>query len=699
MRFDRCRISASAIAFLAAAAPALAQTTGTAPPAPTAAPNGRSTVYDAAFFVQFAPSTALDIVRRVPGFTLELGNADIRGFGAAAGNIVINGQAPSSKAEDLATILARIPAERVLRVEVSPGDVYGSQFSGKAQVLNVILTAESGVDGTVTMIAHRRYTGVISPDVSVSTLIKRGPSSFNLAAGTANVRTVEEGTDTITAIPSGALLERRRKVNDYNDFYPFASAAWSYNGGTNKTINTNVRYSGGHFKLHQENHVFPTGGAERNDTLDQLYKFPTFELGGDITRPLAGGGIKLVGLATRKHQDKFDGIDNIVGFDVIGGFEQKDVSQRNETIGRLTWNRTNLAGFSVEAGVEVAFNKLDSQVDLFVIDEAGEKVRIDLPIDSAVVSEKRGEAFINAGRSITHKLRVNGGLAYEKSHLTVTGDTEADRSLGFWKPSLTLDWQAPKGWHVLFSVERTVAQLNFYDFISAAELSTARVNGGNANLLPQTAWEFRSTIEHPILGDGIAKLELGYDKISMLQDRILIFDDQGNGFDAPGNLGNATRKFAAGTLDMPLTKFGLKGAQLKLTGRYEHTDVLDPINGVRRRFSNDVPNWQWAADFRQDLGKWAYGFNVADRGPFTFYRIDEIDSNVNVGPFATAFIEYRPRPKTTITFDVDNLLDTQATRKRIFAFPNRSVPPSIKEFRERNIHRSFSITIKQGFGS
>ena len=45
------------------------------------------------------------------------------------------------------------------------------------------------------------------------------------------------------------------------------------------------------------------------------------------------------------------------------------------------------------------------------------------------------------------------------------------------------------------------------------------------NLQPQRTWEFRATVEHPLLGDGLFKLDLGHDQISMLQDRILICDD------------------------------------------------------------------------------------------------------------------------------------------------------------------------------
>ncbi len=59
----------------------------------------------------------------MPGFNLEQGNDEVRGFAGAAGNVVFNGARPSSKSDSLETILMRIPARRVIRVEVGPGDV------------------------------------------------------------------------------------------------------------------------------------------------------------------------------------------------------------------------------------------------------------------------------------------------------------------------------------------------------------------------------------------------------------------------------------------------------------------------------------------------------------------------------------------------------------------------------------------------
>src|SRR5205085_1655130 len=165
--------TASAAAMVAASS-ASAQPAASAQPVASAA-TSRTTVYQAAYFAQFAPRTALDIAKRVPGFTLDLGatqtnqgQVDVRGFAGTAGNVVINGARPSSKAETLDVTLARIPAQQVLRVEVGPGDLFGSDYAGKSQVLNIIMSAQGGIDANVTASAKRWSTGYVTTDISGS---------------------------------------------------------------------------------------------------------------------------------------------------------------------------------------------------------------------------------------------------------------------------------------------------------------------------------------------------------------------------------------------------------------------------------------------------------------------------------------------------------------------------------------------------
>ena len=694
-------LASSAIIALCCPQLALAQQPPGDSPAPTAAANTRSTTYDAKYFAQYAPRTALDIVLRIPGFTLELGNTDLRGFSAAAGNIVIDGQRPSSKSESLQDVLSRIPASRVARVDVGPGDLYGADYSSKGQVANLILSQGSGgLAGNASVSGNRLFTGVIVPNASGSVQLTRGPSTFSLSGDTARTDQTERGYDKVMDAPSGDLLEYRQKTNFIYQRDPYVSGSWALEQGDNRSLHLNARYSPSTFKLRQVNHVIPAGGDQRDDTLHEDYKTKIFEIGGDVTRPLGGGAVKLVVLRNSRDRTTFDDylFRGLGGSPVLGGFEQNSKSKLGESIAKLNWTKANVAGVSLETGAEVALNKLDYALDLFALEAGGGKTPIDLPLQNATVSEVRGEFYVNAGRSLGKGLRVDAGLNYEVSRLKVRGDATANRSLKFLKPSVTVDWQPGKDWHTQFILRRTVAQLNFYDFVSVAQLSNGQINGGNANLVPQRSWEARFNAEHPLLGTGKARLELGYDLIDQLQDRILVFDSQGHGFDAPGNIGTGRRYFADLTIDAPLDRLW-QGLRAKVHGQVQRTRVKDPISGEVRNFSDYYPDWTWDVDLRRDAGKFAYGFVLSDRARFFNYRTDEIDGYPNIGPYMTAFVEYRPSSHSSLALNFENLIDTAGAIDRFFYFPDRTNPdPGIHEYRLRNSHVRVQLTYKLSFG-
>ncbi|WP_375403361.1 hypothetical protein [uncultured Sphingomonas sp.] len=679
---------------LADGAPAQTQTPlAGAAPAATGAADGRLT-YDAAFFRAFSPANALQIVERTPGFQLEIGDEEVRGFGGAAGNVVIDGQRPSSKSDTLDTILQRIPASRVARVEIGRGDLFGAEFAGRPQVLNLVLAPGGGLAGTAEATVRRDYTGKLFPQGSASALVRRGRSSLNLAAAFENDSTSEQGYDRVTRLSDGRELEFRRKVNRIANPNGYVSGAFEFNGGANDTAHLNARVARDRFDLRQRNAVTLFAGPARDDRLTQSYDLDSYELGGDYTKPFAGGAVKLVGLAVRKRRDNQDESFLRVQGDMIGGFTQSRADSRDETVVRVVWNRSDLGGWSVETGVEGALNTLDSAVDLFGLAAGGAATRIDLPVDRAVVEEYRGEAFVNAGRPITGKLRVDLGVTFEASELTVSGDASANRTLRFVKPRATLDWRFGEGWHAQASLKRTVAQLQFEDFISVAELSNERVNGGNAELLPQRAWEALAFVERPILGDGLIRLEAGYNRISLVQDRV----PTPEGFDAPGNLGNGELFLLRGRIDAPLTRFGIKGGRATFYASYVGTRVEDPYTGEGRAFSGTSP-LVITGSFRQDGRKFAWGFDIEGAAPSTFFRQNELDRNFVRTPYVSAFAEYRPTPRTTVTAGLENATGRPAFRSRTFFQPDRKTPdPSVLEFRRRNQHVIPYLTVKHSFG-
>jgi hypothetical protein len=690
-----------------AASPALAQTSGAGEvPQATPTQGSRTTVYDPGFFAQYAPRSALDIVQRIPGFTLDLGNnqaatgVDVRGFAGTAGNVVINGARPSSKSETLQTLLARIPASRVTKVEVGPGDLYGADYSSKTQVANLFLSADRGIAGNATVSGVRHWFGKVIPTASASVLLSRGPSTFSLSGDLGRTDYFEEGYDRVTDFATGDLVEFRRKFNSIHPHDPYVSGSWALEKGDDRSAHVNARFAPSTFYLRQDNHVTPVGDTERDDNLVEDYKTRVFELGGDVTRPLAGGAIKLLGLANRQHKTTRDTylFRSLGGATVLGGSEQLTKSQRNESIGRLSWSRQSLFGFRFEAGGEVALNTLDYNLGFFELEPDGDRTRIDLPIENATVREVRGEFYVNAGRALTKNLRMDAALNYEMSKLKVRGDALADRSLKFLKPSLTLDWQPGGGWHTQAILRRTVAQLDFYDFVSSAELSVGRVNGGNANLQPQRTWEGRLLVEHPILSEGKVRLELGYDLVSMLQDRVLIFDEHNVPFDAPGNLGTGRRQYVDLSIDTPLDRLW-KGLRVRVHGQLQRTRVEDPISHQQRDFSGFFPRWTWDADIRRDAGKFAYGLSLNDYRRTTFFRTDEFDTNFNNYPYVSAFAEYRPSSRSTVTLNFEDISDTGGDRDRLIFDPNRLQPaPAFEDYRHRNSHVRIGLTFKQSFG-
>ena len=146
-------LAAAAICALALPGTAWAQdgaATATPAPAPSdsgpvqGAPIDGGLSYLPADFVRFVPRSALDMVNRVPGFSIR-DNDQARGLGEATSNILINGERVANKAESVFDRLGRIPADKVDHIEI----VDASNFSipGLAgQVANVV-TKPGGISG------------------------------------------------------------------------------------------------------------------------------------------------------------------------------------------------------------------------------------------------------------------------------------------------------------------------------------------------------------------------------------------------------------------------------------------------------------------------------------------------------------------------------------------------------------------------
>src|SRR4051812_17534596 len=105
--------------------------------------------YPPAFFTAVRPSTALDMINWLPGFTVE-DTRDFRGLEGSTGNVLIDGKPPTSKTDTLLSVLRRIPSAQVERVDLIVGGAPGINMRGRNVMANVVLKVSATSTGAIT---------------------------------------------------------------------------------------------------------------------------------------------------------------------------------------------------------------------------------------------------------------------------------------------------------------------------------------------------------------------------------------------------------------------------------------------------------------------------------------------------------------------------------------------------------------------
>ena len=120
----------------------------TALPAETGAVS-QVTVYPPAFFAAVQPTSAYDMLTVLPGYVFTESDSDVRGFTGAVGNVLIDGSRPAGKQESLESILRRIPAAAVERIEVIRAGAPGIDMQGQTVLANVVRRREAQARGMI----------------------------------------------------------------------------------------------------------------------------------------------------------------------------------------------------------------------------------------------------------------------------------------------------------------------------------------------------------------------------------------------------------------------------------------------------------------------------------------------------------------------------------------------------------------------
>ena len=686
-------LAAIPLAFITSPAEAqdISESTGAEPSATPQPSGGPAQTYTPADFARFSPNTALDMLRQVPGFTIERPDTQ-RGLGQASGNVLINSQRTSGKSNDAVTELGRISAADVVRIEILDGatlDVPG--LTG--QVANVVVRV-GGLSGTFAyrpqVRARRLPARLTEGEASLNGELL--DTRFTVAVENNAFTQGNNGPEIVTG-PTGGLLESRAEDLRIIGNTPRLSVNLKRgSAGGGPLANLNGTLSADRARVGELSLQSPIGRPGRTRRLAEVRRSTDYEVGGDYEFGVLGGRLKLIGLRKGGEQT----FSQAVTFDAAGGrtgdrFIQDQTEAETVARGEFRWTA---GGADWQLAGEGALNSLAVESGLASLDTAGAFQPVGLPAGQGTVRERRGEVTASYGRPLVKGLTLQLSGGAELSRLSQSGTGGLTRQFLRPKGSANLAWTASPRLDVSLRLERVVGQLNFGDFVASTNLSSETENAGNPDLVPPQTWvvEGRATRRFGALGQ--ATLRLYHRRITDIVDVVPI----GLTGQAPGNLPLATVSGLEFTGTLTPDAWGIRGIKVDANAQLQTSRLDDPVTGLPRPISDDLRSFVEINARRDQPGTdWAYGGGYNAFVPRPDLRLDVFTRRINRGGEAYVFVENKDVLGLVVRGTAGNLLGTNEILQRTFFDGRRTGPVLFTERRVRQFGPVFTLEVSGRF--
>ncbi|HZF93724.1 MAG TPA: TonB-dependent receptor plug domain-containing protein [Allosphingosinicella sp.] len=643
-------------------------------------------------FARFAPRTALDMIRQVPGFTIRDAPQE-RGLGQATANVLINGQRIGGKSDDVGAQLGRTPAANVIRIEIVDGatlDVPG--LSG--EVANVI-TRATRTNGQFSWRPEfrLRHTNPLFTRFDTSVSGQTGPVEWTFGLENQANRGGAGGRTQIFN-RNRALRELRDDGFTASSDQPRASARFVYDGPGADVGNLNLSYRRFWHRFDELGLRTTTGAPERERTVDQNVSGYQYEIGGDYELGIIGGRLKLTGLNRFEREPVQQTVVTAFadGRSSVGSRFERD-SDELERIGRAEF-RWRGGGAEWQISGEAAFNRLDVESRIFTLDPDGTFRELSFPAGTGAVAEDRYEVIGSYGRPLAPNLTMQLSAGGEYSQLSQAGPNGLTRSFVRPKGQLALNWRPDPRTTLNLRLQRRVGQLNFLDFLATVNFSDDRENAGNPELVPPQSWEMDLEGIRNLGRYGTTRLRL-YGRL--LQDVVDTIPIGATG-ESPGNIDKAGIYGFESNTTFNFDPMGWRGARLDARLQMQRSRVEDPLTGEDRPISGSLVRLA-EVSLRHDVPgtDWAWGASVAHFKSARNVRLTEISRQSEGPAFAGLFVEHKDLLGLTVRATANNVLGARSNLDRTVFVGRRTGPIDFIEDRNRTIGPIFSFSVRGRF--
>ncbi|MGB5245562.1 MAG: TonB-dependent receptor, partial [Woeseia sp.] len=516
-------------------------------------PDGSTVTYEAEYFAKYQAVTAADMLRWVPGGAelipdsggRSFNQEEKRGFGSSGDQILLNGKRLSGKSNDIGSALQRIQANVVARVEVIRGTTAGLDVRSEGILINIVLS-EQIAGGAGSWQVHSGFYGDDTPEFDglMSYSNSAGQMKYLVSAqyGPYNRGNQIDRYERYLAPGTGVVTERRESSTPMLDTALVLNSSFGWDLANGDVLNLNARLADREQVQNETTQVFVTGDPDTvilrdlsaEDGLD-------WELGGDYEKRVGGGTWATRAIYTRKDEDVAERV-SLTSSDPANVPSESAINTaelRTEAIIRSSYSWSLKNGQTLELGAEGAQNTLEKNVALFAVQPDGTLIPIDVFNANSDVNEDRFEFFSTHFWQLRDDLALESALNVEYSKISQAGgDVDNARAFTYIKPRFDLSWDVDDTNQLRGTLERTVSQLDFGDFVASFDNDNDQVDAGNPDLEPEKAWEYKLNYLHRLPDDkGVLEAQLFYIDIEDHIDNIRVTDT----VSAAGNIGNAER--------------------------------------------------------------------------------------------------------------------------------------------------------------
>lgn len=651
-------------------------------------------VFSAADFARFAPKNALDMIQQLPGFTIRQTEQN-RGLGQADGNVLVNSKRLTSKSDDIATQLARIPASNVERIELV--DAATLDVPGLTGLVANVVAKTDNFSGQFYWSPRFRahYAAPLWTKAEVSISGKAKGVDYTLSLSNKDSGRGAAGGGSRITDGSGTLLERRVDIFRYKGEAPKVTAKIGIDGPGSSVANLGVVYQRTYETATESSRRESVTGFNRTRYFKDGGDTWNYELSGDYEFALGPGRLKLIGLDRKSHEPYRQTVITVYddGRPSTGDLFRQ-VGEVREDIARGEYSWKMLGGDWQLAG-EAAFNRLGNVAALGTLGSDGVFVETPFPAATGGVKEDRYDGSLSFSRPLSPKLSLQLIAGAEKSTLSQTGANGLTRSFFRPKGSASLAWKPQKDFDLSLKLKRTVGQLSFYDFLAKQFFDTGNQNSGNADLKPQQDWSLELEANKSFGKWGSTKLALTAREI---EDYVTVIPIGTDG-ESIGNVPKAHLRIIENNTTLQLDPLGWKGAKLDIHLLFQFSRLPDPLTGRTIPFGS-IFDRQYEASLRHDVpgSSWAWGGDISYTHVREEYRLNEVSLGSEGPIFASLFLENKDVFGLTVRAEVANIVNARNKFYRtVYAGRRDTAPIAFIEDRNRLIGPIFRFEVKGSF--